>query len=298
MDREVFFDLSIATLVPGEPAPADADVVRILEPSRRGIRMPEAEGWFYKPCYVTYVLRVPESLEAYIQDHFRAGTRNKPRRLLREVPLRYRFSIEGGPRGVEAFRELYQRTIVARPRGRDRIGEHEEGFGAGWTGFYLFDRRALVAGILVHEMPDHLSVAYGAFDPDHRELDVEHFLIMQAIDRCAQRRIPALSLGMDTNRYGHHLPVGLPAYKLRIGFTPLAWEPAGRELMKIQRFDRFEKGLFFYSYEGSGIVGNLFTREEPDLRPFRHHNAPRIRTFRIGAGETHAKPVPAGPSSG
>jgi hypothetical protein len=149
------------------------------------------------------------------------------------------------------------------------------------VGLYLHDGASLVAGVLVHELPDHLSVAYGAFDPDHRELDLEHYLILQAIDRCVRLRVPVLSLGMDTNRYGHHLALGLPAYKLRIGFTPLPWEPAGRELVKFQRFEVFEKGLFFYSYEGRGIVGNLFTREEPDLRPFRHHNAPPVRTFRI-----------------
>jgi hypothetical protein len=124
-------------------------------------------------------------------------------------------------------------------------------------------------------------VAYGAFDPEHRGLDLEHYLIMQVIERCVKRRVPALSLGMDTNRYGHHLAIGLPAYKLRIGFTPLPWEPAGRELLRIQNFDRFERGLFFYSYDGRGLVGNLFTREEPDLRPYRHHNAPDIRPFRI-----------------
>ena len=281
MIREKFFDLTIATVGAGEPAPADAHVARILEPSRREIDARAPDGWFFKPCYVTYVLPVPESLDAYIESSFRSGTRNKPRRLLRDVPARYRLEIQTGGRGVEAFHDLYRRTIVARPRGRDRVGEHEEGFGAGWVGFYLFDGAALVAGILVHELRDHLSVAYGAFDPAHRELDLEHYLIMQAIDRCVQRRVPALSLGMDTNRYGHHLPLGLPAYKLRIGFTPLAWEPAGRELVKYQRFNLFEKGLFFYSYEGRGIVGNLFTREEPDLRPFRHHNAPEIRTHRI-----------------
>jgi hypothetical protein len=284
MVQEEFFDLRIATIAPGEEPPADVHVARILEPTRRQIEARSASGWFYKPCYVTYVLRVPRSLDDYIQESFRAGTRNKPRRLLREVPERYRLAIEPLDRGgdaVAAFKDLYRRTIVARPRGRDRVGEHEEGFGAGWVGFFLYGASALVAGILVHELRDHLSVAYGAFDPAHREFDLEHFLIMQAIERCTRRRVPALSLGMDTNRYGHHLPVGLPAYKLRIGFTPLPWEPAGRELAKFQRFEVFEKGLFFYSYEGRGIVGNLFTREEPDLRPFRHHNAPAIRTFRI-----------------
>ena len=281
MLREEFFDLTIATVAAGEPAPADAHVARVLEPSRREVETRAAEGWFYKPCYVTYVLRVPESLDAYIQGSFRSGTRNKPRRLLRDVPALYRLEVDSEGRGVDAFKELYRRTIVARPRGRDRVGEHDEGFAAGWVGFYLFHGASLVAGILVHELRDHLSVAYGAFDPEHRELDLEHYLIMQVIERCARRRVPALSLGMDTNRYGHHLPMGLPAYKLRIGFTPLPWEPAGRELVKFQRFDLFEKGLFFYSYEGRGIVGNLFTRGEPDLRPFRHHNAPKIRTFSI-----------------
>lgn len=281
MIRENFFDLAIATVSPGEDPPDDAHVARVLEPSRREIEARVAQGWFYKPCYVTYVLRIPATLEDYIQESFRAGTRNKPRRLLRDVPGRYRLSVETGGRGVEAFKQLYRRTIVSRPRGRDRVAEHEEGFGAGWVGFYLHDRDILVAGILVHELRDHLSVAYGAFDPAHRELDLEHFLIMQAIARCVQRGVPALSLGMDTNRYGHHLPLGLSAYKLRIGFTPLPWEPAGRQMVKYQRFDLFEKGLFFYSYEGRGIVGNLFTRGEPDLRPFRHHNAPPIRTFPI-----------------
>lgn len=281
MEREDFFDLSIATVVPGEPAPEGADVVRLLEPGRRDVESRVSEGWFYKPCYVTYVLRVRDGLDRYIEDAFHSGTRNKPRKLLRQVPERYELSVEGDGKSIGAFKDLYRRTIVSRPRGRDRVGEHDDGFGPGWIGFYLRQGEALVAGILVHELRDHLSVAYGAFDPDHRALDLEHYLIMQAIERCARRRVPALSLGMDTNRYGHHLALGLPAYKLRIGFTPLAWEPAGRELLRIQRFDRFEKGLFFYSYEGRGIVGNLFTRGEPDLRPFKHHNAPEIRTFRI-----------------
>jgi len=285
MQREDFFDLSIATVDPDETPPADADLVRILEPDRATLGPRVDDGWFYKPSYVTYVLRIRGSLEGYIDDAFHSGTRNKPRKLLRQVPERYALTLEEDGRSLGEFKELYRRTIVSRPRGRDRVGEHDEGFGAGWVGYYLREGPALVAGILVHELRDHLSVAYGAFDPAHRSLDLEHYLIMQAIDRCARRRVPALSLGMDTNRYGHHLALGLPAYKLRLGFTPLAWEPAGRELMKIQRFDRFEKGLFFYSYQGRGIVGNLFTRGDPDLRPFLHHNAPEIRTFRIPAEE-------------
>ncbi|HLY07674.1 MAG TPA: GNAT family N-acetyltransferase [Planctomycetota bacterium] len=281
MHREDFFDLSIARMSPGEAVPAEADVACIPEPSRAVVETRLADGWFYKPCYVTYVLRVPGSLDRYIEDAFHSGTRNKPRKLLRQVPERYALSVEEDGSSIADFKDLYRRTIVSRPRGRDRVAEHDDGFLEGWVGFYLREGPALVAGILVHELRDHLSVAYGAFDPAHRGLDLEHFLIMQAIDRCVRRRLPALSLGMDTNRYGHHLALGLPAYKLRIGFTPLAWEPAGRELIKIQHFDRFERGLFFYSYQGRGIVGNLFTRGEPDLRPFRHHNAPEIRTFRI-----------------
>src|SRR5262245_34843827 len=73
--HEDLFDLGIATVAPGAAAPADAHVARVLEPTRREIESRSAEGWFYKPCYVTYVIRVPGSLDEYIQESFRAGTR-------------------------------------------------------------------------------------------------------------------------------------------------------------------------------------------------------------------------------
>jgi hypothetical protein len=284
MKVEEFFDLRIATVGPGEEPPAEAHLARIEAPTRREVECRLAEGWFHKPCYVTYVIEIPRSLEVYIDGSFRSGSRNKPRKLLREVPRRYRLEVDGEGRGLQEFKALYRRTIVGRPRGRDRVGEHAEGFGPGWLGFHLYDGGAMVAGVLVHALRHHLSVAYGAFDPAHRKLDLEHFLIMQVMRRCMDLGVESLSLGMDTNRYGHHLPLGLAAYKLRIGFTPLPWEPAGRELVKIQSFDRFEDGLFFYAFEGRGMVGHLFTRGEPDLRPYAHHNAPEVRSHRIESG--------------
>jgi hypothetical protein len=280
---EQFFDLAIAVLDPDEEPPPGAHWLRIEDPPRREVERKVAEGWFYKPCFVTWVLEVPGSLEAYIEGSFRTGTRNKPRKLLRDVPRRYRLEADEGTRRIAEFTELYRRTIVARPRGKDRVAEHEDGFGAGWTGLYLSEGGRMVAGILVHEMARHLSVAYGGFDPEHRELDLEHYLIMQVIERAAGRQMPSVSLGMDTNRYGHHLPLGLPAYKLRIGFTPMAYEPAGRELARLSSFEPFEEGLFFFGYEGRGIAGHLFTRREPDLRPFAHHTAPPVRHHRIAA---------------
>ena len=139
----------------------------------------------------------------------------------------------------------------------------------------------MIAGILVHQGLDQLSVGYGGFDPAHRQLDLEHYLIMQVLERARERGMPWVTLGMDTNRYGHHLPLGLPAYKLRLGFTPLPCEGAGRELVNVRRFDVFPKGLFFYSFGDRGLVGNYFARGTPDLRPLRHHNAPPIRVHPI-----------------
>ena len=281
MEFEDFFDLRIATLGPGEEPPPGAHLARIEEPSRGEVERRAGEGWFYKPRYVTYVIDLPDTLEAYIEGSFRSGTRNKPRKLLRDVPERYRLAVDEEGAQAAAFRDLYRRVIVGRPRGRDRVGEHEGGFGPGWIGFHLFDGASMVAGVMVHALRHHLSIAYGAFDPAHRKLDLEHFLIMQVMRRCMERRVATLSLGMDTNRYGHHLPLGLAAYKLRIGFTPLPWEPAGREVAAFQSFDVFEKGLFFYGFEGRGLAGHLFTRGEPDLRPYAHHNAPPLRVHRI-----------------
>jgi hypothetical protein len=135
----------------------------------------------------------------------------------------------------------------------------------------------------------HLSVAYGAFDPERRRaLDLEHFLLMQVMQRSIEMRYRAMSLGMDTNRYGHHLSLHLPAYKLRIGFTPLAHEPGGREVTLFRRFEPFEEGLFFYAYDGNGgLIGHYFARGEPDLRPLTHHNAPPVVAHLI---PHHAEP--------
>jgi hypothetical protein len=277
MRLEKFFDLSVATVSPGEAPPSDAHLARIEEPAARDVERFVAQGWFYKPRCVTYVLERPASLESYIADAFRAGSRSGPRRLLREVPKRYRHEVGEAGRGAEAFLALYRRTIAARPLGLDRIAERETRFGPGWTGFYLFDGTALVAGLMVRALRDRLSAAYGAFDHAHRALDLEHFLIMQAIRRCIETRAPRLSLGRDTNLYGHHLPLGLAPYKLRLGFQPLAYERSGRELLKVQSFAPFRDGLFFYGYAGEDLEGNLFARGEPDSRPFTHRGAPPVR---------------------
>ena len=281
MKTEDFFDLRIATIEPDEDPPPDVDWVRVEDPPRLHVAARVPAGWFYKPSYVSYVIRTPDSVDRYLRDSFRSRARNKPRRLLRQAAERYPLFVGEAERDLDAFVALYRRTIVARPRGKDRVSEHEEGFGRDWLGFYLREGERLIAGLLVHAGPDHLSVGYGAFDPAHRDLDLEHFLIMKTMERAGELGLPWVTLGMDTNRYGHHLPLGLPAYKLRIGFTPIAWEPAGRELVRVARFDVFEEGLFFYSYVGDGLEGHLFTRGEPDLRPFRHHTAPPIRTHRI-----------------
>jgi hypothetical protein len=274
---EDFFDLRIATIRRGEPEPPDAHIVRIDTPSALDVDVLAPQGWFYKPRFVTYIIVVPPSLDAYIDGMFRSRARNKPRRLLREVPERYRLVVDERGEHVPAFVELYGRTVVDRPRGKDRVAEYEDGFGEDWIGYHLFDGDRIVAGVLVQKSGGHLSIAYGAFEEEHRkQFDLEHFLIMQVLRRAIGLRHPLMSLGMDTNRYGHHLSLGLPAYKLRLGFAPAAYEPAGRELVRVQSFDVFGEGLFFYAYGGGWLEGHFFHRGEPDLRPFEHHQAPPV----------------------
>lgn len=278
---EDFFDLRIATLGPGEEPPPGTQWARIPAPSEAEVGRRLLEGWFHIPSFVTYTRPTPASIEEYIGEAFRAGSRGKPRRLLREVPKRYRLEVDVDSRRLGAFMELYRRTIAGRPRGRDRAGERGAGTGPGWTGLHLFEGETLVAGVLTRQLKGRLSVAYGAFDPGARRgLDLEHFLIMEALRLAAERGIPTVSLGMDSNRYGHHLALGLAPYKWRLGFAPSAWEPSGQELVRPLDFTPFADGLFFYKYASQGLVGTLFTRGEPDLRPYRHVAAPPIEARR------------------
>lgn len=270
---EQFFDLTIATVVPGETPPAEAHWVRIAEPSGRLVEELGRQGWFHKPCTVTYVARVAPSAEAYIARAFRRGKRGRPRRLLREVPRRFREELDPEGRCFPQFEELYRRTIVAKPRGKDRLAEHREGFGPGCLGFYLHDGAQLAAGILAFEDGDGLSVGYGAFDPAHRAEELELYLLMRAMREAHRRGCRVMALGMDTNRYGHHLTLGLAPYKLGLGFIPLP--AAGTELVKIQRRDVFEEGLFFWGFDGGGgLAGHLFGPADP--RPFRRAGAPPV----------------------
>lgn len=270
---ERFFDLTIATVAPGEAPPTEAHWVRIAEPTARLAADLGRDGWFHKPCYVTYVAPVAPSPEAYIAHAFRRGKRGRPRRLLREVPRRFREELDPEGRHFPEFEELYRRTIVAKPRGKDRLAEHREGVGPGVLGLYLYDGPRLAAGILAFEEDDVLSVGYGAFDPAHRAEELELYLLMRAMQEARRRGRRILALGMDTNRYGHHLALGLAPYKLGLGFIPLP--ASGTELVKIQRHELFEEGLFFWSFDrAGGLAGHLFGPADP--RPFRRGGSPPV----------------------
>jgi hypothetical protein len=270
-------DLRIAALAPGEEPPPGVQWARVPAPPEAEIRARLADGWFLVPARVTYVLDTPVSLEAHL-DAFRPGARRKHRRLLREVPARFRFEVDRDGRRLGAFRALYRRTLLSRPLGCDHLPPDER-LRAGWTGLHLFDGEDLVAGVLVKSRPERCSVAYGAFDPVRRRgLDLEHYLILRAIERAGASGRPRVSRGMDTNRYGHHLSLGLVPYKLRLGFRPLPWEPSGRELVKPLDLVPFVPGLFFYSYGDAGeLRGELFGGEEVDLRAWGHPGCPPMR---------------------
>lgn len=259
---EEFFDLRISD----RPAP-DADLVRIENPDPDPVAELTRQGWFYKPSWVTYALRVPRSMDEHLAS-FAPKHRRNVRRLLRGVP--YRLSSELDFRG---FRELYLRTVVNRPRGKDRLAEVEDW--DGWSGLHLYDGDRMVAGILF----EGSSIGFGAFE--RTGFDLEHYLILQVLARAIDERSEFLTLGVDTNRYGHHLSLGIAPYKLRIGFTPLPYEFGGRELLRIQSFARFEEGLFFYAYGPRGFTGHLFARDAATLERFRHRTAPPIELHRI-----------------
>jgi hypothetical protein len=277
---EEFLDLRIATVEAGEPAPDDVDIARVLDPGPEEVARRGA-GWFHKPRHVTWRVDAPPTLDAHLA-RFGRDARRKIRRVLRETPRRFRFEVDRDGRRAAEFAELYRRVVAGRPRGIDRLAASRPG--GAWIGFHLFDGGALVAGLLARRFRGHLSAAFGAFSPELRRHELEHFLILQALRAAIELGKPAMSLGRDTNLYGHHLSLRLPAYKLRIGFRPAPDEAGGRELLRIARMDRFERGAFFYSFDegGGGLRGELFGAGL-DPRPFERPDAPPVR---VGGGVT------------
>ena len=261
---EQLFDLTIATVAADETPPPGAHLLRIPFPDAPL----DPEGWFEIPTRVTYV--------APVNPPRNADKDRRARALRRKVDARYRFVEDASGDRFEEFRGLYLRTVAGLPRGIDRLGPVARLEGK-WSGLYLLDGDAIAGGILLQRVGRHLSVSYGAFDPLHaRKVDLEHDLILRARERSAALGFKELSLGVDTNRYGHHLSLGLPPYKWRIGFRAEAYRPAGREWIKPLRFEPFEEGLFFYAFGEKGLVGHLFAPRSSGAKAWRHSQAPPI----------------------
>lgn len=255
---EEFFELRIATVAPDETPPAGAHMARCESPR---------DGWFEIPAKVRYVAPVPRSLDAALASR-------RVRANFRRVQARFALVVDDTGDRFAHFRELYLRTVVARPRGVDRLGPRESLDGR-WTGLHLYDRDRLAGGILLQRVGRHYSVSYGAFDPGRSaKLDLEHALILHAMQRSIDAGFRTMSLGVDTNRYGHHLSLGLPAYKWRIGFRAEPYPPGGREFIKPLRLDPFDRGLFFYAFGDDGLAGHLFPRGPQRAADWRHALAP------------------------
>jgi hypothetical protein len=275
---DTFLNLRTATLQHDETPPPEADWAVIPDPPADLVEVRKAEGWFHVPKAVTYRRRTPSSIDEYLAA-FRSHARRNIRTLMRKIHDRYELRrIQGVPH--PDFGPLYSRMIAALPLGVDRVAERGVLADRRWIGLYLFEGSTLAAGVLCRRFRHHLSVAYGAFDPDRRGLDLEHGLIIETMNLAVEIGKPEVSLGQDTNRYGHHLSLKLPAYKLRIGFAPRANERIQRLLIKPLRFDRFPDGLFFYGFGDDDLIGHLF-QSEPDPTPFQHPTAPRIESHPI-----------------
>ncbi len=267
-ELESFLDLCIATVEPGEAPPPGAHLLRSVIPPAPG------ERWHHAPAQVTYRVPVRPTIDAHLEAAFDGAGRREARRLLRRVPERFRYELDPRVEGFERFRELYRRSLLSRPRGIDRMGERG-GLEGRWAGLWLLDGEHLAAGVLLQRVGRHYSVSYGAFDRERSAgLDLEHYLILKALEISAAAGFRELSLGVDTNRYGHHLAIGLPAYKWRLGFRAEPYPPGGEHWIRPVSLDPFKGGFFFYAFGPEGLEGRLYPKPGLDPRPWRHAAAP------------------------
>lgn len=135
-------------------------------------------------------------------------------------------------------------------------------------GIFLRNKEGrVVGGVITRRYGDHYSINYAATDRNAGYRSLQFYLMQTMMQRSISEGLKTMSYGVDRNLYGHHLNVGLMQAKINSGFRPVEQdkkeEQKKKELMKITKFDVFNKSVFFYTFGQNGqLESNVILTEE------------------------------------
>lgn len=277
------FDLNVAVVQPLtddsfiEQAENNTGVDMVVIQTPNEQQRKKHSGYFYKPAKVSYELDLPvleagQSTGAAMDQYyakFDSKKRNQFKKDVRKIDdavakgeIEFVMDDKGtGVSDFEGFLELYQSEMDAKERGRkpllDAVAK------AGGNAAYLQGGRAIlylklngrvVAGMVAKDMGGYYSIGFAATNSELRGKirNMQFYLMQRLMQHSIEKSFKTLNYGVDTNFYGHHLDAGLMQYKVNSGFHPVSSGDAQDELMKINRFDKLNMPVFFYTLGEKG----------------------------------------------
>ncbi|WP_423832426.1 hypothetical protein [Streptomyces manipurensis] len=291
MELTTHHDLRVAVLDAADVAAGaalaehpDADVLRIVAPTREQYDELTPHGFLLKPRWLFWTRPVHPTLDAYVntlQPRMRKSTRHAVR--LTEPGHRLVVEESVDPSRLDTWFALYERHIASLPRGTLYAAEDLEYFRAHpetVVGMYLYNADRMVAGLLCMKVPGHgmLRMTYYACDPDYPDHGITRYMYVQVGVVAAELGYEVLSAGADPNFYGHDIATGLYLLKRRLGFRadPLwHYEPDDPPVLeKVLSLDRCEDPSFCVAYTDfdvrrAALTGHVLSRTPaPATEPF------------------------------
>jgi hypothetical protein len=249
-------------------ADTDTDVISIINMRDETKGFLEREGFIEKPKNITWYRNL-DSVDEYIKDTKKGRDIRRALNSLEKGKINEDVKIifDKGLQNEEYYRQwykIYKKNMESFKRGRVVIKETE--YPKKFTAMYAVKNGKVIGGRLFNEHSESNSIAYSAFEKEHKWLD--EIAYAKIIDYTLSQNKKKLFLGIDTNFYGYHLSPGVYKSKILFGFTPRGYEAKGKEMFLVKRNDKFDDMYMFLSTDGRNmdkLKNNIFIKGKKEI---------------------------------
>lgn len=272
MKIEQFFDLRIGILT-GEDTldtvlaaerSAEVDVLKVLDPSADRTAELCDRGYYVRTQWVEYAREIQSSSLSSGDHDFLVRASSARRRESKRAAAACQSLQRNGEielvvdRGrrldyMSSFVDMHTRVMAGKPRGNlalkarlAQLGSLEALAAQFPLSVYILVRGEMQAGLVAYDLEDRYSIGFCACAPELRARigGIQLLLILKLVELSLTEGRARIGYGTDTNLYGHHLSMGLLAYKLSLGFRAM---PRGSvELTKFVRWTSLPPPIAFF----------------------------------------------------
>lgn len=196
------------------------------------------------------------------------GKRNEPVHFIKEEDL--------SPNRYSKWHNIYKRKIESFSRGRLNAPKEPP---KKHFGLYAFEDGNLLGGRIIKEFPEHISASYDAFQTDRKYInELAYAMMMQEAYQSGKKKV---SLGVDTNFYGYHMPPGVYKSKRSFGFSPYPYKKPGSHMFKVTDPSPFTDPYMFLSYDGSKnrLTNNIYLRSNKSISERDYNASGGVRVY-------------------